>query len=775
MLKTQRSSVGLIVAFGAVACCTACDRPMQDARSQELSLAELQRSLHQTLTHRNPMARWQALSALTSVFRAEGEYQRLTAELEDFIATESDPDLIAQARLAQVRNDLLLDQPRDALARLEGADRWAEGGRWQARAMRLRADVQLALGDRRAALATFRDLAEALPEGDSRSDVRLELAERHLDLGELEIARTLLEANIALRSEIDAHLYEASERMLDWVLHPRGPAYEHVDSLVAALVRAAGGNPPRDLPRLMDESRFVAGPLGGHATSRDAAWLRSIYASSVGSGSRPIVPARPMRIEDDSGNDVFVLSYDWRGEEAAGDAWLQLVRGPDGWRWVGMWFTLPPRGLRGRGVRARLDSGPPVELLSRPVSGTAAARTLWPGRAAVGRQWSPMCPAPAGAPPDGQPLAFELRAPWAAGNSMLVGTWFLGDPTPVVGGECVDFLGWPGQYYMQGNHGSTPSENYAIDFTKWGVRLGVCPMFWPPFVFPCPWPWPDPGTPVASVAQGRVISVWTNRNIVRIEHLDDRGQPTGYRSVYMHMIPVLVQEGQFVARGSPLGIVGAQGVAEAHLHFHLERDIGTGYDPVMPSPMDGITLNWCGTRHCIRSSNGDLFRDDDSDGVLDRFDNCPGTPNPYVTNASGALEQPDSNGDGWGDACSCSGNADCSSGAYCDVSAGPPQCSAPVCTNDADCPGPTRCLGAGSGAYCTAPAEVLNCSDVNVQCLIGYEEPDKWCALSGLLDEPQQPEDDPCPSGRRHPASAHEAACLSGSNQLGHHLHLFCW
>jgi hypothetical protein len=377
---------------------------------------------------------------------------------------------------------------------------------------------------------------------------------------------------------------------------------------------------------------------------------------------------------------------------------------------------------------------------------------------------APQCPAPPGAPADGQPLRFPLRAPWAAGESMLVGTWVLANPAPVVGGACADLVGWPGQYYLQGNHGVTAGEAYAFDALNWGVVVGICPFWLPPYVVPCPYPWPQGGNTVVAVADGRVSYVGRTYNQVTVRHLDRNGRETGYRSHYLHLQPVWVMEGQYVARGTPLGLVGKQGTAEPHLHFHLHhadepRQPGR---PVMPSPLEGITLDWCGTRHCIPSNNGDTFEDRDGDGVLDRFDNCPGVRNGYVSAADG-LAQPDTDEDGWGDACSCWDDGQCTGGWYCDRSgAGPPRCARPSCLGDADCVPPSRCEGSGAGAHCTDPGQPpLNCSDVDVRCLIGYEEPD--CAWT--LQAPQ-PQPDPCPNGRRYPASAHESACLSRTLEL---------
>jgi hypothetical protein len=253
---------------------------------------------------------------------------------------------------------------------------------------------------------------------------------------------------------------------------------------------------------------------------------------------------------------------------------------------------------------------------------------------------------------------------------------------------------------------------------------------------------------------------------VTLEHLNASGLATGYRSTYMHMAPVLVQPGQYVRRGAILGNVSVTGTLQfgPHLHFHLERQVGSSWEPAMPSPMNGVVLDWCGTYQCITSTNGDLTEDDDGDGVEDLFDNCPNVYNPYETGADGRVAQRDTNGDGWGDACSCSSDAACQTGWYCAPGgSGPPTCKAPACLSDAACPGGGKCVGTGASARCTSSTSsntsgtpALDCSDVNVVCLIGYEPPPPCPGTT--------PKD--CPSSPRRPANTHEGKCLAKANEL---------
>lgn len=103
---------------------------------------------------------------------------------------------------------------------------------------------------------------------------------------------------------------------------------------------------------------------------------------------------------------------------------------------------------------------------------------------------------------------------------------------------------------------------------------------------------------------------------------------------------------------------------------------------------------------------------------------------------------------------------------YCDTSVEPPLCRPAECVSDEDCAGPSHCVGTGEDAHCSDPGEPpLDCSGVDFACLIGFEAMGSVCATSGVdppRGEPLPEGEDPCPTGRRHPASVQERACLSG-------------
>ncbi len=76
------------------------------------------------------------------------------------------------------------------------------------------------------------------------------------------------------------------------------------------------------------------------------------------------------------------------------------------------------------------------------------------------------------------------------------------------------------------------------------------------------------GTPVQSIGDGRVIFAGPkgeDGNLVKIQHSN------GYVSYYMHLSRILVHDGQHVAQGDRIGLVGMTGLATGpHLDFRLE-------------------------------------------------------------------------------------------------------------------------------------------------------------------------------------------------------------
>jgi murein DD-endopeptidase MepM/ murein hydrolase activator NlpD len=77
------------------------------------------------------------------------------------------------------------------------------------------------------------------------------------------------------------------------------------------------------------------------------------------------------------------------------------------------------------------------------------------------------------------------------------------------------------------------------------------------------------GTPVQTIGDGRVIYAGPkgqDGNLVQIEHSN------GYATYYMHLSRILVHNGQHVAQGDRIGLVGMTGLATGpHLDFRIEQ------------------------------------------------------------------------------------------------------------------------------------------------------------------------------------------------------------
>jgi murein DD-endopeptidase MepM/ murein hydrolase activator NlpD len=78
------------------------------------------------------------------------------------------------------------------------------------------------------------------------------------------------------------------------------------------------------------------------------------------------------------------------------------------------------------------------------------------------------------------------------------------------------------------------------------------------------------GTPVQTIGEGRVIFAGRkggDGNLVKVQHSN------GYVTYYMHLSRILVRDGQHVAQGQRIGLVGMTGLATGpHLDFRIERN-----------------------------------------------------------------------------------------------------------------------------------------------------------------------------------------------------------
>lgn len=77
------------------------------------------------------------------------------------------------------------------------------------------------------------------------------------------------------------------------------------------------------------------------------------------------------------------------------------------------------------------------------------------------------------------------------------------------------------------------------------------------------------GTPVQTIGDGRVVFAarkGEDGNLIKIQHAN------GYVTYYMHLSRILVHDGEHVAQGQRIGLVGMTGLATGpHLDFRIER------------------------------------------------------------------------------------------------------------------------------------------------------------------------------------------------------------
>jgi len=77
------------------------------------------------------------------------------------------------------------------------------------------------------------------------------------------------------------------------------------------------------------------------------------------------------------------------------------------------------------------------------------------------------------------------------------------------------------------------------------------------------------GAPVQTIGEGKVVFAGPkggDGNLVKVQHAN------GYTTYYMHLSRILVREGQHVAQGQNIGLVGMTGLATGpHLDFRIER------------------------------------------------------------------------------------------------------------------------------------------------------------------------------------------------------------
>jgi hypothetical protein len=551
-----------------------------------------------------------ALPSLVAVRRAEAQFAELSAFLRRLSARDSSSRLAKRIEYWLAENSLLAGDSAKALSdflRIGRPQSQPERAMnpFGARALEQAAFVLAARGRARQAIQTLEQAAQAYP-GQTSGDAHLALVRLYAATGERAKATRLLAGPLPERDAKDSdsamvmflryekQLLESSRR---WIRQDRAVLVRDIQSALRA----------GDFSLL----RTLASPLAFHegvmAGEPRVASLDSVFVLISGSFKRGQVRIADTPAIRERTAKAYLLTSGW-APPFSDNVWFLLRQTPYGWEWSGLVYEAPRR---------------PATVITRP--GNSGEREIEPsGPSAPAFSFDHKLEATHATPPDGQPLRFTLKAPWKSGKSMLSGK----HARVRFGGSCTELYGFTGDYYGQGGH--TGEDHFAIDFSVWQtdwVWTWITSSFIPYWGY-VPVQLPVSGTEVRSVAPGYVATRDGSNGKITIRHLGSGGVPDGYFSSYLHMDPIWVHTGDFVARGTPLGKVDDKGNSTGdHLHFALFDD-NNGGKSVMLNPLNGTSRDEDGEVKCIESTNSELFTDGDSDDVPDAIDNCLYQPNP---------------------------------------------------------------------------------------------------------------------------------------------------
>jgi hypothetical protein len=591
---------------------------------------------------RDSVDRWKALSVLVAVRRSAAEFGELNAFLRRVAASELHTSMQPRIDFWIAENELLAgDTARARESFLRVGEGRRPGRRDTARftvlARERAAELFAANQDVGRAIGLLEQLERRAPE-QMTLDGRLQLMRLYARRGDRRRAQRVLSAIDAQakgsRLRADSSLMRVLSREKALLASGRERVRRDRAALVRELQTALREKNEAGLRRLASPVAFYQGVMGSEPTETSTQAVFSALGAAIKTGTVS-VPDPPV-IRERKGK-AYVLTTGWPSPIASSNVWFWLQETPFGWDWSGIILEQDPANRP-----PRVAPGASTE---RGSAGNALLTTM-SSISDVTRHFAPQAmPATghqlvaAAAPPDGQPLRFTLKAPWKNSRDMASGK----NPKTLLGTACTEMFGFMGHYYGQGGH--TGRDHFAIDFTVWEtdwVLTTLIGFLGIPYVSWVPVQLPQPGMEVRAVAPGRVVERLNSNGQILVEHLGPGGLPDDYSSAYLHMDPIFVHVGDFVARGTPLGKVDDVGLSTGdHLHFTL-FDKQNSDDSVMPHRLDGESRDEDGDPKCIESSNSELFTDGDSDNVPDSIDNCPWTAN------SDQLDQPR---DGQGDAC----------------------------------------------------------------------------------------------------------------------------
>jgi murein DD-endopeptidase MepM/ murein hydrolase activator NlpD len=559
-------------------------------------------AIENLIKSREPDTQWKGLSLLIAIYRSEGKYDELTKRFEAFISSNQGSTHAAWVRHVIAENYLLAGASEKALtafeelARLYGNQKQGERT-WESVACGGMANAHVKAGSATKAIQVLEAFNKDHPGQINLTYLQAQLLAKE---GNHEAAIRLLKAITQLPHDKAVNdggegLVQLARQLLEMEQSERAWIVVDPMTLVDRLDGALAKRDIGELSALASPIEFSMGSLGTESSPQYFKELRPIFESALRAGSMPQL-AKPLALIERE-EKMYVLTKGWRSAELSDEVWLVLTKTLYGWEWSGAAMSGPFF------MRAR-DNSPDPDFEEEPTIDS---------------------PPPTEQEGEQEGLRFTLLAPWEEGVHMLSGDCDIFGPE--YGGSCTSTMGWPGYYYGQKYH--TGAEHFAIDFNAWTTSWGV--------------PVTKGGQTVCSVAAGKVIKVDASEGKVVVDHLNAQGFEDGYSSRYLHMAHISVVEGQYVARGTPLGKVDDKGKHSKgdHLHFAL-YDSKTTNESVMPSPLEGTPRGLLGHIKCIKSTNSDLFVDSDGDGVTDAIDICPEVYNP---------DQGDSDNNGVGDAC----------------------------------------------------------------------------------------------------------------------------
>jgi hypothetical protein len=399
------------------------------------------------------------------------------------------------------------------------------------------------------------------------------LAEAHGDLQEAaDLYATFAATTASARTDDPAEQSRrALERLKDASTRYFSTPYELMEALNSALTRRDF----RQLQRLLSQTHFTAGALGGHSTYESRELLQELARDL---GASTVTTKRALL---GSNSKLYLPTQGWKGRWFQGDVPFVLTRAPQGWQWTGLGISSP--------------------------------NELWMAR------WRPE------KLETNSPLPFELLAPWPEDQHFMAGgiIQFIGQQVTILGAGLFglalagayssDECGFgPRGYYYNFGTTHTGAEAFAIDFTRYKKWV--------------PYDNETGGTPVLAARAGIVLTADagilsgsdTAPNKVEIHHADPAhpSDETRFTSRYLHMegpFKLLVSKGMPVVAGNRLGLMDDTGNSLMdHLHFsirdrqilHPRSSLGAS---VRPTPMSGMKLEDGDGGTCIRSTNREVF------------------------------------------------------------------------------------------------------------------------------------------------------------------------